>query len=158
STRLATGGADGVVKVWDLRNIRAPEVKSFSAHASGEVWEVVFDPEDARRVVSCSEDGTLSYTTWSFGASDMSSFLSSSALPTPGSSSSSSSTRLRPPSHRLPLTSLDVHLAHPGLVAAAGDAAATLLLFSAAAPAAPAGSADAGGVGRGARMPAGTRL
>ncbi|KAJ3217494.1 hypothetical protein HDU67_007857 [Dinochytrium kinnereticum] len=59
ATRLATGSQNGAVKIWDLRSTSEPEVETYQIHSS-DVWEVLFHPADARRVLSCSEDGKTS--------------------------------------------------------------------------------------------------
>ncbi|KAI8621476.1 WD40-repeat-containing domain protein [Chytriomyces sp. MP71] len=74
NTTLATGDADGQVKVWDLRNTKQPEVRSFGMHSS-DVWDVVFPSTNAFTIASASQDGTLAHFTWNennpdgFGAS-----------------------------------------------------------------------------------------
>ncbi|KAJ1721934.1 hypothetical protein LPJ53_003597 [Coemansia erecta] len=60
---LATGSDDGCVVLWDVRNPQRPRNELFGVHAAN-VWQVGFDPADARRVVSCSEDGSLAVTRW----------------------------------------------------------------------------------------------
>ncbi|KAJ3400516.1 hypothetical protein HDV05_001044, partial [Chytridiales sp. JEL 0842] len=57
AVRIATGGQDGRLKVWDLRSTTEPEVKGFKVHSS-DVSDVQFHPGDARRILTCSEDGT----------------------------------------------------------------------------------------------------
>ncbi|KAI9342759.1 WD40-repeat-containing domain protein [Zopfochytrium polystomum] len=71
--RVATGNSDGTVKVWDLRSLKQPEVKAFNAH-SGEVWEVLFNPDDAKRVMSCGEDGITWNSARQRGATEWTTF------------------------------------------------------------------------------------
>ncbi|KAJ2365309.1 hypothetical protein IW150_006248 [Coemansia sp. RSA 2607] len=60
---LATGSDDGAVVLWDVRNPRAPKNELFGVHRAN-VWQVMFDPADARSIVSCSEDASVAVTRW----------------------------------------------------------------------------------------------
>ncbi|KAJ2784222.1 Nucleoporin Nup43 [Coemansia interrupta] len=60
---LATGSDDGSVLLWDVRDPRRPRNEMFRVHR-GNVWQVGFDPRDARSIVSCAEDGTVAVTRW----------------------------------------------------------------------------------------------
>ena len=55
SNRLVTGGADRLVKVWDVSS--GKELHSFAGHA-GSVAAVLFGP-DGKQVYSGSTDGTV---------------------------------------------------------------------------------------------------
>ncbi|KAJ2885505.1 hypothetical protein FB639_001758 [Coemansia asiatica] len=63
SHRLATGTSSGTILLWDVRNPRMPVSEAFHVHATN-VWQVAFDPTDASRIISCSEDATLAVTQW----------------------------------------------------------------------------------------------
>ncbi|KAJ2401784.1 hypothetical protein GGI23_001165 [Coemansia sp. RSA 2559] len=64
SFRLATGTNEGAVLLWDTRSLKSPAMEVFNVHSSN-VWDVRFDPTDAGRIVSCSDDATLAVTQWS---------------------------------------------------------------------------------------------
>ncbi|KAJ2555845.1 hypothetical protein EV175_002174 [Coemansia sp. RSA 1933] len=68
SFRLATGTDQGAVLLWDTRNLKSPAMEVFNVHAAN-VWDVKFDPSDASRIVSCSDDATLAVTQWSSSSS-----------------------------------------------------------------------------------------
>ncbi|KAJ1813912.1 Nucleoporin Nup43 [Coemansia sp. RSA 2599] len=61
--RLATGTSTGAILLWDVRNPRKPTNELFDVHGAN-VWQVAFDPADATRIVSCSEDATMAVTQW----------------------------------------------------------------------------------------------
>ncbi|KAI9502463.1 hypothetical protein GGI25_004955 [Coemansia spiralis] len=63
SFRLATGTDVGAVLLWDTRNLKQPTMEAFNVHESN-VWGVEFDPTDATKIVSCSDDATLAVTQW----------------------------------------------------------------------------------------------
>ncbi|KAJ1877907.1 hypothetical protein H4R99_000060 [Coemansia sp. RSA 1722] len=63
SHRLVTGTNTGAVLLWDVRNPRKPTNENFNVH-EGNVWQVAFDPKDATRIVSCSEDASMAVTQW----------------------------------------------------------------------------------------------
>ncbi|PVD28656.1 hypothetical protein C0Q70_11250 [Pomacea canaliculata] len=54
---VATGGQDGMLTVWDLRQHRFP-MTLLEAHTSS-MWEVHFHPYHAEHIFTCSEDGSL---------------------------------------------------------------------------------------------------
>eukprot|EP00794_Sanderia_malayensis_P000265 gene265-888_t len=54
-----TGGADGIIGVWDIRHERYP-VTLLEAH-DNEVWEVKFHPSSPDNLFTCSEDGSTWY-------------------------------------------------------------------------------------------------
>lgn len=69
---VATGGQDGMLSVWDVRQGGAP-FSLMEAH-SAEMWEVHFHPTDPEHLFTCSEDGSLLHWETSTPA-DMPSFL-----------------------------------------------------------------------------------
>uniref|UniRef100_A0A674P233 Nucleoporin 43 n=1 Tax=Takifugu rubripes TaxID=31033 RepID=A0A674P233_TAKRU len=54
---VATGGQDGMLCVWDMRQGSAP-FSLMEAH-SAEMWEVHFHPSNPDHLFTCSEDGSL---------------------------------------------------------------------------------------------------
>ncbi|XP_034018541.1 LOW QUALITY PROTEIN: nucleoporin Nup43 [Thalassophryne amazonica] len=69
---VATGGQDGVLSVWDVRQGSAP-ISLMETH-SAEMWEVHFHPTNPDHLFTCSEDGSLLH--WETAShSDMPSFL-----------------------------------------------------------------------------------
>uniref|UniRef100_A0A3Q3WXP4 Uncharacterized protein n=1 Tax=Mola mola TaxID=94237 RepID=A0A3Q3WXP4_MOLML len=69
---VATGGQDGMLCVWDVRQGNAP-FSLMEAH-SAEMWEVHFHPTNPDHLFTCSEDGSLLH--WETSShSDMPSFL-----------------------------------------------------------------------------------
>ncbi|XP_067840176.1 nucleoporin Nup43 [Heptranchias perlo] len=60
---VATGGQDGTLCIWDVRQGSMP-VSLLDAH-SAEMWEVHFHPSNPDHVFTCSEDGSL----WQWNAS-----------------------------------------------------------------------------------------
>eukprot|EP00054_Salpingoeca_dolichothecata_P014505 m.82084 g.82084 ORF g.82084 m.82084 type:complete len:355 (+) comp21027_c0_seq1:78-1142(+) len=54
---VATGGSDGVLSVWDIKQPRFP-VAITQAH-SAELWEIKFHPRFQDHMFTCSEDGQL---------------------------------------------------------------------------------------------------
>uniref|UniRef100_H3DP76 Nucleoporin 43 n=1 Tax=Tetraodon nigroviridis TaxID=99883 RepID=H3DP76_TETNG len=69
---VATGGQDGMLCVWDMRQGSAP-FSLMEAH-SAEMWEVHFHPTNPDHLFTCSEDGSLLH--WeTLSPSDMASYL-----------------------------------------------------------------------------------
>lgn len=69
---IATGGQDGMLCVWDVRQGNTP-FSLMEAH-SAEMWEVHFHPTNPDHLFTCSEDGSLLH--WeTLTPSDMPSFL-----------------------------------------------------------------------------------
>lgn len=69
---VATGGQDGMLCVWDVRQGNTP-FSLMEAH-SAEMWEVHFHPTNPDHLFTCSEDGSLLH--WETSThSDMPSFL-----------------------------------------------------------------------------------
>uniref|UniRef100_A0A8C5PXX6 Nucleoporin 43 n=1 Tax=Leptobrachium leishanense TaxID=445787 RepID=A0A8C5PXX6_9ANUR len=60
---VATGGQDGMLCVWDVRQGRMP-ISLLTAHEA-EMWEVHFHPSKPDHLFTCSEDGSL----WHWDAS-----------------------------------------------------------------------------------------
>lgn len=54
---LATGGQDGMLCIWDLRQDKYPATL-LNAH-SGDMWEVRFHPSYPDNLFTCSEDGSV---------------------------------------------------------------------------------------------------
>ncbi|XP_077408006.1 nucleoporin Nup43 isoform X2 [Vanacampus margaritifer] len=69
---VATGGQDGMLCVWDVRQSNTP-FSLVEAH-SAEMWEVHFHPANPDHLFTCSEDGSLLHWETSSPA-DMPSFL-----------------------------------------------------------------------------------
>ncbi|KAJ8008973.1 hypothetical protein DPEC_G00083980 [Dallia pectoralis] len=69
---VATGGQDGMLCIWDVRQGKMP-FSLMEAH-SAEMWEVHFHPSNPDHLFSCSEDGSLLH--WETSSnSDTPSFL-----------------------------------------------------------------------------------
>ncbi|KAM9840453.1 nucleoporin Nup43 [Aulostomus maculatus] len=69
---VATGGQDGMLCVWDVRQGNTP-FSLMEAH-SAEMWEVHFHPSNPDHLFTCSEDGSLLH--WETSSqSDLPSFL-----------------------------------------------------------------------------------
>nr|XP_015803110.2 nucleoporin Nup43 isoform X2 [Nothobranchius furzeri] len=69
---VATGGQDGMLCMWDVRQGSMPS-SLMEAH-SAEMWEVHFHPTNPDHLFTCSEDGSLLH--WETSShSDMPSFL-----------------------------------------------------------------------------------
>ncbi|XP_024275726.1 nucleoporin Nup43 [Oncorhynchus tshawytscha] len=69
---VATGGQDGMLCIWDVRQGNMP-FSLMEAH-SAEMWEVHFHPSNPDHLFSCSEDGSLLH--WETSSnSDTPSFL-----------------------------------------------------------------------------------
>ncbi|KAL0967357.1 hypothetical protein UPYG_G00251220 [Umbra pygmaea] len=69
---VATGGQDGMLCIWDVRQSKAP-FSLMEAH-SAEMWEVRFHPSNPDHLFTCSEDGSLLH--WETSSnSDTPSFL-----------------------------------------------------------------------------------
>ncbi|KAM8947093.1 nucleoporin Nup43 [Pelodytes ibericus] len=60
---VATGGQDGMLCLWDVRQSRMP-ISLLNAHEA-EMWEVHFHPSKPDHLFTCSEDGSL----WHWDAS-----------------------------------------------------------------------------------------
>ncbi|XP_077862954.1 nucleoporin Nup43-like, partial [Saccoglossus kowalevskii] len=54
---VATGGQDGVLTIWDMRQDTYP-VTLLDAHSS-DMWEVKFHPSNPDNLFTCSEDGSV---------------------------------------------------------------------------------------------------
>ncbi|XP_033846356.1 nucleoporin Nup43 [Periophthalmus magnuspinnatus] len=68
---VATGGQDGMLCVWDVRQGNTP-FSLMEAH-SAEMWEVHFHPTNPDHLFTCSEDGSLLH--WETSSQDTPSFL-----------------------------------------------------------------------------------
>uniref|UniRef100_A0A3B3DY37 Nucleoporin 43 n=1 Tax=Oryzias melastigma TaxID=30732 RepID=A0A3B3DY37_ORYME len=69
---VATGGQDGMLCVWDVRQGGTP-ISLMEAH-SAEMWEIHFHPTNPDHLFTCSEDGSLLH--WETAShSEMPSFL-----------------------------------------------------------------------------------
>lgn len=66
---VATGGHDGVLSVWDLRQEKFP-VTLLEAHSAA-MWEVKFHPANPDHLFTCSEDGSV----WHWDGSSVSSLV-----------------------------------------------------------------------------------
>lgn len=66
---VATGGHDGVLSVWDLRQEKFP-VTLLEAHSAA-MWEVKFHPTNPDHLFTCSEDGSV----WHWDGSSVSSLV-----------------------------------------------------------------------------------
>lgn len=69
---VATGGQDGMLCIWDARQVKAP-ASLMEAHTA-EMWEVHFHPTNPNHLFTCSEDGSLLHWETTSG-SEVSSFL-----------------------------------------------------------------------------------
>uniref|UniRef100_A0A0B7A1P2 Uncharacterized protein n=2 Tax=Arion vulgaris TaxID=1028688 RepID=A0A0B7A1P2_9EUPU len=54
---VATGGVDGMLTIWDLRQEQFP-MTLLEAH-TGPMWEVKFHPHNPNHLFTCSDDGSL---------------------------------------------------------------------------------------------------
>ncbi|XP_055887410.1 nucleoporin Nup43-like isoform X2 [Biomphalaria glabrata] len=54
---VATGGEDGMLTIWDLRQEKFP-MTLLEAH-TGAMWEVKFHPHNPNHLFTCSDDGSL---------------------------------------------------------------------------------------------------
>ncbi|XP_059175017.1 nucleoporin Nup43-like [Physella acuta] len=71
---VATGGEDGMLTIWDLRQEKFP-MTLLEAH-TGAMWEVKFHPNNPNHLFTCSNDGSLWH--WdgsSFSADSIPSYL-----------------------------------------------------------------------------------
>lgn len=69
---VATGGQDGMLCIWDVRQGNTPF--SLTEAHSAEMWEVHFHPSNPNHLFTCSEDGSLLH--WeSTSGSDVSTLL-----------------------------------------------------------------------------------
>ncbi|CAG8445954.1 12420_t:CDS:2 [Ambispora leptoticha] len=55
--QLASGSANGVVSIWDSRNLVEP-LNKFEPHKLS-VWDIIFHPNRPETVLSCSEDASI---------------------------------------------------------------------------------------------------
>jgi len=55
---LATGGSDGLVSMWDLRNNGSPVGPYMNVH-DADIWEIRFHPTQPYQIITCSEDGSV---------------------------------------------------------------------------------------------------
>ncbi|XP_062428357.1 nucleoporin Nup43 [Rhea pennata] len=70
---VATGGQDGMLSIWDIRQGTMP-VSLLNAHEA-EMWEVHFHPSNPDHLFTCSEDGSLWHWDTSTSVSEKPSFL-----------------------------------------------------------------------------------
>uniref|UniRef100_A0A493TVG6 Nucleoporin 43 n=2 Tax=Anas platyrhynchos TaxID=8839 RepID=A0A493TVG6_ANAPP len=70
---VATGGQDGMLSIWDIRQGTMP-VSLLNAHEA-EMWEVHFHPSNPDHLFTCSEDGSLWHWDTSTDISEKPSFL-----------------------------------------------------------------------------------
>ncbi|XP_018421147.1 PREDICTED: nucleoporin Nup43 [Nanorana parkeri] len=70
---VATGGQDGMLCIWDVRQSKIP-VSLLSAH-DAEMWEVHFHPSKPDHIFTCSEDGSLWHWDASTEAAERPNFL-----------------------------------------------------------------------------------
>lgn len=70
---VTTGGQDGMLSVWDLRQAAMP-LSLLKAH-DAEMWEVHFHPSNPNHLFTCSEDGSLWHWDASSDISEKPSFL-----------------------------------------------------------------------------------
>ncbi|XP_019383092.1 PREDICTED: nucleoporin Nup43 [Gavialis gangeticus] len=70
---VATGGQDGMLSIWDVRQGSMP-VSLLNAH-DAEMWEVHFHPSNPDHLFTCSEDGSLWHWDTSVEVSEKTSFL-----------------------------------------------------------------------------------
>uniref|UniRef100_A0A286XH74 Uncharacterized protein n=1 Tax=Cavia porcellus TaxID=10141 RepID=A0A286XH74_CAVPO len=73
---VATGGQDGMLSIWDVRQGTMP-VSLLKAHEA-EMWEVHFHPSKPDHLFTCSEDGSLWHWDASIDIGRSSTFLSQS--------------------------------------------------------------------------------
>ncbi|KAJ3010332.1 Nucleoporin Nup43 [Thoreauomyces humboldtii] len=113
--KIATGDANGIVGIWDIRKMDEAAMERMAVHNGG-VWDVAFHPDTPGKIVSCSEDGSICVARWSSEGVDLGfNWKSTSGL-----------VRYQSRSHPLAFTSIDVH-AETNLLAGAGDAGAIVL-------------------------------
>ncbi|KAJ3164566.1 Nucleoporin Nup43 [Geranomyces variabilis] len=113
--KIATGDANGVVGIWDLRNMSEAAVERLNVH-SGDVWDVKFHPDSPGKIISCSEDGSICIARWSAEGVD----LNPNWEPTAGL------VRYQTRLHPLGFNSIDVH-AETNVLVAAGDGGAIVI-------------------------------
>ncbi|KAJ3161464.1 Nucleoporin Nup43 [Geranomyces michiganensis] len=113
--KLATGDANGVVGIWDLRNMSEAAVERLNVH-SGDVWDVKFHPDSPGKVISCSEDGSICIARWSPEGVDLN----------PNWEPTSGLVRYQSRLHPLGFNSIDVH-PEANVLVAAGDAGAIVI-------------------------------
>ncbi|XP_064365238.1 nucleoporin Nup43 isoform X2 [Dromaius novaehollandiae] len=70
---VATGGQDGMLSIWDIRQGTMP-VSLLNAHEA-EMWEVHFHPSNPDHLFTCSEDGSLWHWDTSTSVAEKPSFL-----------------------------------------------------------------------------------
>ncbi|XP_069463823.1 nucleoporin Nup43 [Ambystoma mexicanum] len=70
---VTTGGQDGMLSIWDLRQGGMP-LSLLKAH-DAEMWEVHFHPSNPNHLFTCSEDGSLWHWDASSDTSEKPSFL-----------------------------------------------------------------------------------
>ncbi|TFK07976.1 PHD finger protein 10 [Platysternon megacephalum] len=70
---VATGGQDGMLSIWDVRQGSMP-VSLLNAHEA-EMWEVHFHPSNPDHLFTCSEDGSLWHWDTSTDVSEKPSFF-----------------------------------------------------------------------------------
>ncbi|NXN91523.1 NUP43 protein, partial [Rhinopomastus cyanomelas] len=70
---VATGGQDGMLSIWDIRQGTMP-VSLLNAHEA-EMWEVHFHPSNPDHLFTCSEDGSLWHWDASADVTEKPSFL-----------------------------------------------------------------------------------
>uniref|UniRef100_A0A8C8SG56 Nucleoporin 43 n=1 Tax=Pelusios castaneus TaxID=367368 RepID=A0A8C8SG56_9SAUR len=70
---VATGGQDGMLSIWDVRQGSMP-VSLLNAH-DAEMWEVHFHPSNPDHLFTCSEDGSLWHWDASMEVSEKPSFF-----------------------------------------------------------------------------------
>ncbi|KAJ3179816.1 Nucleoporin Nup43 [Geranomyces variabilis] len=113
--KLATGDANGVVGIWDLRNMSEAAVERLNVH-SGDVWDVKFHPDYPGKIISCSEDGSICIARWSSDGIDSN----------PSWEPTSGLVRYQSRLHPLGFNSIDVH-AEANVLVAAGDGGAIVI-------------------------------
>ncbi|CAH1762446.1 94_t:CDS:2 [Entrophospora sp. SA101] len=60
--QVASGSSDGFVTIWDARNLTVPWKQFKPDRKTKNVWELIFDPYDSGKIISCSEDGFIATT------------------------------------------------------------------------------------------------